>query len=111
MVDSLRTEEVSIDHEKREVGNVKGLSLLEEFRRQDERFNSFIDEIVLLRAACMDDWSQQKEEQDSTRTLRNNLAHSGNLTSDIETIKRYLWDVKCVQKWKDVFFKKLWYPV
>jgi hypothetical protein len=52
MVDAMRTEEVSIDYKKREVGNVEGLSLLDEFRGQGEMFRSvmsFIDEIVLLR--------------------------------------------------------------
>jgi hypothetical protein len=38
-----------------------------------------------------------------TRTLRNNLARGGNLTSDIETT--------CGIKMESRVFKKLWYPV
>jgi hypothetical protein len=43
--------EVSIDYKKRKVGNVEGLSLLEEFRRQGEMFRSVMG--FILRAACM----------------------------------------------------------
>jgi hypothetical protein len=105
MIHKLRNKDVSIDFRLHQVGNMEGLSLLDEMRKQTEMSSYFVDEMVLLRAACLDDWSQQleKDEQDNTRTSRNVLAHGGNIRSDIETIKRYLWDVNRSKRWISVF--------
>lgn len=53
--------------------------------------SAFVEDLVLLRAACLDDWSSQKDQQEHTRKLRNDIAHGANVKSDIKTIKRYLW--------------------
>ena len=80
---------MSINREQRRVGDPEGLSILEEvatlgdriktIEKKNELVSSFVDDLVLIRAGCLDDWSKQKQEQEETRILRNDLAHRGNI--------------------------------
>ena len=129
MIEELRSKELSIDHERHQIGDVEGLTFLQQMSQMVDRIealekqseaskkrshalekqgditSAFVEDLVLLRAACLDDWSSQKDQQDHTRKLRNDIAHGGNVKSDIETIKRYLFDGERSARWKDVFRK------
>ena len=59
MIHELGNKDVSINFQLHQVGNVEGLSLLDEMRKQTEMFSYFVDEIVLLRAACLDGHSKR----------------------------------------------------
>jgi hypothetical protein len=99
----LKEKEVKIKWEEQRIENSEGLSILEEIdglkrtiKEQNERqnqqaqqFKSLIDILVLIRAAALDNWSGQKEEQDAIRILRNDAAHGGNVVSDIAAIEIY----------------------
>ncbi|KAN0070109.1 hypothetical protein V8E54_011690 [Elaphomyces granulatus] len=108
-------EELTIDHNSHQVGDAEGFTFLEQMSQMVDRIealekqsnipSAFVEDLVLLRAACLDDWSPQKDQQEHTRKLRNDIAHGGNVKSDIETIKRYLFDSERSAKWKHAFKK------
>jgi hypothetical protein len=108
MTNELKEKEVKIKWEERRIENSQGLSILEGLKRtikeqterqnqQAQQFKSLIDILVLNRAAALDNWSGQKEEQDATRILQNDAAR-GNVVSDIAAIEIYSWDARGSQK-------------
>ena len=58
-----------------------------EIEQQTRQLKPLIDNLVLIRAAALDDWSGQKEEQDTTRVLC--------VVSDIQAIEPCLGDRSC----------------
>ena len=122
MIEELRNKELSIDHERHQIGDVEGLTFLQQMsqmvaddrciealEKQGNLSSAFVEDFVLLGAACLDDWSSQKDQQEHTRKLRNDIAHGGDVKSDIETIKRYLFDGEYVgsftaRRW-DIFYQ------
>ncbi|KAJ9291664.1 hypothetical protein DTO027B5_7273 [Paecilomyces variotii] len=89
---------------KKFIGNREGLSLLERALKAEKSDSDA--ELFVLRAATLDEWTNQKAEHPENTSERNLTAHGGKIVPDVMTIQRFseLPGMEArVQKWTTAF--------